>query len=77
MALLYHHIFQAMLQLACDPDQVTRQLFATLAFQTIHWFTNNTNYENPDTAVLLESILVTPSSHQEFSKFNEFKFERY
>ncbi|XP_050692200.1 DNA-dependent protein kinase catalytic subunit-like isoform X2 [Eriocheir sinensis] len=57
MALLYHHIFKAMLQLACDPDQVTRQLFATLAFQTIHWFTNNTNYENPDTAVLLEAIM--------------------
>lgn len=64
MALLYRHIFQAMLQLACDPDQVTRQLFATLAFQTIHWFTNNTNYENPDTTVLLEAIMVSLFSLQ-------------
>ncbi|MPC76789.1 DNA-dependent protein kinase catalytic subunit [Portunus trituberculatus] len=57
MAALYHHIFQAMLQLACDPDQVTRQLFFTLTHQTIHWFTNNRKFENPDTAVLLESIM--------------------
>uniref|UniRef100_A0A0P4W3R0 non-specific serine/threonine protein kinase n=1 Tax=Scylla olivacea TaxID=85551 RepID=A0A0P4W3R0_SCYOL len=57
MAALYHHIFQAMLQLACDPDQVTRQLFFTLTHQTIHWFTNNKKNENPDTAVLLESIM--------------------
>lgn len=58
MALLYQHIFQAMLQLACDPDQVTRQLFATLTFQTIHWFTHPANTKNPDKEVLLEAIMV-------------------
>ncbi|XP_071521265.1 DNA-dependent protein kinase catalytic subunit-like [Panulirus ornatus] len=57
MAPLYSHVFQAMLQLACDPDQVTRQLFLTLSYQMIHWFTNNQNFENPDTAVLLEAIM--------------------
>ncbi|XP_042208389.1 DNA-dependent protein kinase catalytic subunit-like [Homarus americanus] len=57
MAPLYHHVFEAMLQLACDPDQVTRQLFLTLSYQTIHWFTNNENSENVDTNVLLEAIM--------------------
>ncbi|XP_069947778.1 DNA-dependent protein kinase catalytic subunit isoform X2 [Cherax quadricarinatus] len=57
MAPLYRHVFEAMLQLACDPDQVTRQLFLTLAYQTIHWFTNNKNFENPDTVVLLDAIM--------------------
>ncbi|CAL4155876.1 unnamed protein product, partial [Meganyctiphanes norvegica] len=57
MAPLYRRVFAAMLQLSCDQDQVTRQLFLTLTFQTIHWFTNNRNFENPDTAVLLEAIM--------------------
>ncbi|XP_064117191.1 DNA-dependent protein kinase catalytic subunit-like [Macrobrachium nipponense] len=64
MAPLYRHVFRAMLQLSCDPDQVTRQLFITLIYQTIHWFTNNRNFENPDTVVLLETIMdgiVTPN----------------
>lgn len=58
MAPLFSHVFQAMLQLACDPDQVTRQLFLTLSYQAIHWFTNNQNFENPDTIVLLDAIMV-------------------
>ncbi|ROT76685.1 putative DNA-dependent protein kinase catalytic subunit-like [Penaeus vannamei] len=57
MAPLYRHIFSAMLRLACDPDHVTRQLFLTLSYQTIHWFTNNRNFENVDTMVLLEALM--------------------
>ncbi|KAK4317884.1 hypothetical protein Pmani_011063 [Petrolisthes manimaculis] len=57
MAPLYRRIFPGVLQLACDPDQVTRQLFLTLAFQVIHWFTNSQMFENPDTMVLLEAIM--------------------
>lgn len=59
MAPLYRRIFPGVLQLACDPDQVTRQLFLTLAFQVIHWFTNSQMFENPDTMVLLEAIMVS------------------
>lgn len=63
MAPLYRRIFPGVLQLACDPDQVTRQLFLTLAFQVIHWFTNSQMYENPDTMVLLEAIMVSFYMH--------------
>lgn len=43
MVNLYKHIFQALLHLACDPEQVARQLFQPLVFQLIHWFTGE-NY---------------------------------
>lgn len=72
MAPIFVHVFKAMLKLSCDADNVTKQLFLTLTFQCIHWFTNNRQYENPDTAALLNSImdgLITPndSGLREFS----------
>ncbi|KAB7494388.1 DNA-dependent protein kinase catalytic subunit, partial [Armadillidium nasatum] len=64
MTALYLRVFKAILTLSCDTDNVTRQLFLTLTFQIIHWFTNNKSFEHPDTAALLQVIMdciVTPN----------------
>ncbi|PIK41531.1 putative DNA-dependent protein kinase catalytic subunit [Apostichopus japonicus] len=57
MVNLYKHIFQALLHLACDPEQVARQLFQPLVFQLIHWFTGNKKFESEETMTLLNAIL--------------------
>ncbi|CAH2285137.1 DNA-dependent kinase catalytic subunit [Pelobates cultripes] len=54
---LYKRVFPVLLQLACDVDQVTRQLYEPLVMGLIHWFTNNKKFESPDTVALLEAIL--------------------
>ncbi|XP_021104653.1 DNA-dependent protein kinase catalytic subunit isoform X3 [Heterocephalus glaber] len=54
---LYKHTFPVLLHLACDVDQVTRQLYEPLVMQLIHWFTNNKKFESQDTVALLEAIL--------------------
>uniref|UniRef100_A0A8C5JY83 DNA-dependent protein kinase catalytic subunit n=1 Tax=Jaculus jaculus TaxID=51337 RepID=A0A8C5JY83_JACJA len=54
---LYKHTFPVLLHLACDVDQVTRQLYEPLVMQLIHWFTNNKKFESQDTVALLETIL--------------------
>ncbi|KAG5837285.1 hypothetical protein ANANG_G00237680 [Anguilla anguilla] len=54
---LYKRIFPVLLRLACDVDQVTRQLYQPLVMQIIHWFTNNKKFESQDTVLLLEAIL--------------------
>ncbi|XP_072855016.2 DNA-dependent protein kinase catalytic subunit [Pogona vitticeps] len=57
MSRLYKHTFPVLLRLACDVDQVTRQLYGTLVMELIHWFTNNKKFESQDTVTLLEAIL--------------------
>ncbi|XP_042110110.1 DNA-dependent protein kinase catalytic subunit [Ovis aries] len=54
---LYKRTFPVLLRLACDVDQVTRQLYEPLVMQLIHWFTNNKKFESQDTVALLEAIL--------------------
>nr|XP_025866827.1 DNA-dependent protein kinase catalytic subunit isoform X2 [Vulpes vulpes] len=54
---LYKRTFPVLLRLACDVDQVTRQLYEPLVMQLIHWFTNNKKFESHDTVALLETIL--------------------
>ncbi|XP_061073095.1 DNA-dependent protein kinase catalytic subunit [Conger conger] len=54
---LYKRVFPVLLRLACDVDQVTRQLYQPLVMQIIHWFTNNKKFESEDTVLLLEAIL--------------------
>uniref|UniRef100_A0A8C0TFX3 DNA-dependent protein kinase catalytic subunit n=1 Tax=Canis lupus familiaris TaxID=9615 RepID=A0A8C0TFX3_CANLF len=54
---LYKRTFPVLLRLACDVDQVTRQLYEPLVMQLIHWFTNNKKFESQDTVALLETIL--------------------
>ncbi|XP_035175280.1 DNA-dependent protein kinase catalytic subunit [Oxyura jamaicensis] len=57
MYLLYKRLFPVLLRLACDVDQVTRQLYEPLVMQLIHWFTNNKKFESQDTVAFLEAIL--------------------
>ncbi|KAL2645175.1 hypothetical protein R1flu_012762 [Riccia fluitans] len=54
---IYRRLLPAVLQLAVDVEQVTRQLFSEFAKQLIHWFTSNQQRENPETMTLLEAIL--------------------
>ncbi|KAF7660907.1 hypothetical protein LDENG_00272900 [Lucifuga dentata] len=54
---LHKRLFPILLRLACDVDQVTRQLFEPLVMQLIHWFTNNKKFESQDTVTVLEAIL--------------------
>ncbi|CAG8524807.1 39645_t:CDS:10, partial [Gigaspora margarita] len=54
---IYRRIFPALLRLAIDTDQVPRKLFRRLVAQMIHWFTNNAQYENPETIALLQCCL--------------------
>ncbi|KAM5158207.1 DNA-dependent protein kinase catalytic subunit [Mantella aurantiaca] len=54
---LYKRTFPVLLRLACDVDQVTRQLYEPLVMGLIHWFTNNKKFESHDTVALLEAIL--------------------
>ncbi|XP_048363545.1 DNA-dependent protein kinase catalytic subunit isoform X2 [Sphaerodactylus townsendi] len=57
MSRLYKRTFPVLLRLACDVDQVTRQLYEPLVMELIHWFTNNKKFESQDTVTLLEAIL--------------------
>ncbi|XP_032559787.1 DNA-dependent protein kinase catalytic subunit isoform X2 [Chiroxiphia lanceolata] len=54
---LHKRVFPVLLRLACDIDQVTRQLYEPLVMQLIHWFTNNKKFESQDTVAFLEAIL--------------------
>ncbi|CAJ1081863.1 DNA-dependent protein kinase catalytic subunit [Xyrichtys novacula] len=54
---LHKRLFPVLLRLACDVDQVTRQLFEPLVMQMIHWFTNNKKFESQDTVAVLEAIM--------------------
>uniref|UniRef100_A0A8C0BSU3 DNA-dependent protein kinase catalytic subunit n=1 Tax=Buteo japonicus TaxID=224669 RepID=A0A8C0BSU3_9AVES len=54
---LHKRLFPVLLRLACDVDQVTRQLYEPLVMQLIHWFTNNKKFESQDTVAFLEAIL--------------------
>ncbi|XP_078543449.1 DNA-dependent protein kinase catalytic subunit [Lissotriton helveticus] len=54
---LYKRTFPVLLHLACDVDQVTRQLYEPLIMGLIHWFTNNKKFESQDTVALLEAVL--------------------
>ncbi|XP_071960307.1 DNA-dependent protein kinase catalytic subunit-like [Antedon mediterranea] len=54
---LYKRVFPALLQLACDVEEVAKQLFEPFVMQLIHWFTNNRKFESEETMSLLDAIL--------------------
>lgn len=54
---IYLKIFPVMIRLAIDPDQVARDMYRLLYFQTIHWLTNNAQSENLETMALLSTCL--------------------
>ncbi|GBN03187.1 DNA-dependent protein kinase catalytic subunit, partial [Araneus ventricosus] len=53
MEAIYKKLFPGLLELACDVEQVTKQLFQPLVFQIIHWFTCNRVSKSPETSVIL------------------------
>nr|QOY44576.1 DNA-dependent protein kinase catalytic subunit [Alvinella pompejana] len=54
---LYQKLFPVLLQLACDTEQVARQLFGPLVMQLIHWFTSVMMFQSEGTKILLECIM--------------------
>ncbi|XP_071796803.1 DNA-dependent protein kinase catalytic subunit-like [Asterias amurensis] len=54
---LYRRIFPVLLRLACDIEQVSKQLFEPLVMQLIHWFTGNKTFESEETIALLKALL--------------------
>ncbi|XP_033121520.1 DNA-dependent protein kinase catalytic subunit-like [Anneissia japonica] len=54
---LYKRVFPALLRLACDVEEVAKQLFEPFVMQLIHWFTNNRKFESEETMSLLGAIL--------------------
>ncbi|GFO12449.1 DNA-dependent protein kinase catalytic subunit, partial [Plakobranchus ocellatus] len=56
MEQLYRRLFPPLLSLACDVEQVSKDLFEPLMMQLIHWFTNNKMAESPETMALLDCI---------------------
>ncbi|CAO3576402.1 unnamed protein product [Absidia cylindrospora] len=61
---LYQHVFPVLIRLSVDLDQVTRDMFQSLVAQIIHWLTNNAQYENPETILLLQTCLEAACSTQ-------------
>ncbi|KAI8501204.1 hypothetical protein Bbelb_212990, partial [Branchiostoma belcheri] len=57
MTRLYKKVFPVLMQLACDVEQVARQLFDPLMMQLIHWLTNNRKFESEETITLLDAIM--------------------
>ncbi|CAK8685319.1 unnamed protein product [Clavelina lepadiformis] len=57
VAPLYRKLFPTILRLACDVDEVSKQIFIPLVQQLIHWYTNNKKCESPDTMALLNSLM--------------------
>ncbi|GFR09046.1 DNA-dependent protein kinase catalytic subunit [Trichonephila clavata] len=53
MEALYKKLFPGLLELACDVEQVTKQLFRPLVLQIIHWFTCSRVSKCPETSVIL------------------------
>eukprot|EP00897_Mesotaenium_endlicherianum_P010382 jgi/Mesen1/9372/ME000610S08690 len=54
---VYRKLFPAILRLATDVDLVSRQLYEELSAQVVHWFTSNTQRDNPATLALLDALL--------------------
>ncbi|GFT93732.1 DNA-dependent protein kinase catalytic subunit [Nephila pilipes] len=53
MEALYNKLFPGLLELACDVEQVTKQLFRPLVLQIIHWFTCARVSKCPETSIIL------------------------
>lgn len=56
LAPIYKHTFPALLQLACDTDSVSKQLFSPLVYQIIHWFSRD-KHDREEVALLRDAIM--------------------
>ena len=52
----YRRLFPVILELAVDPEPVTKQLFSSLAYQLARWFTRNQAREAAETVALLDAV---------------------
>lgn len=50
----YLKIFPVILRLSVDIDKISRDLFSSLTFQLIHWFTNNSLNDDSESLILLD-----------------------
>ena len=53
---IYRRLFPVVIELAVDPEPVTRTLFSSLAYQLARWFTRNQAREAAETVALLDAI---------------------
>ena len=53
---MYRRLFPVVIELAVDPEPVTRTLFSSLAYQLARWFTRNQAREAAETVALLDAI---------------------
>ena len=53
---VYRRLFPVVIELAVDPEPVTRMLFSSLAYQLARWFTRNQAREAAETVALLDAI---------------------
>ncbi|KAI9025751.1 hypothetical protein CLU79DRAFT_698900, partial [Phycomyces nitens] len=51
---IYTRIFPVILRLAIDSDQISRAMFRALISQLIHWLTDTSQSDNPETITLLQ-----------------------
>ncbi|XP_067118451.1 DNA-dependent protein kinase catalytic subunit-like [Centruroides vittatus] len=56
MKKLYKNVLPALLQLACDVDEVARKLFEPFTFQLIHWFTTKRMINSDETKQFVQVI---------------------
>lgn len=54
---LYEHIFPAIFQIASDVEDISTKIFNTLCLQIVRWFANSKDYENPEIATLLDTLI--------------------
>ena len=65
---VYRRLFPVVIELAVDPEPVTRMLFSSLAYQLARWFTRNQAREAAETVALLDAItegLADPMSNDD------------
>lgn len=62
-AKLYARLFPVIIRLACEIDQVPRQLFEPLCYQIVKWFSSSKMYEHPEVESLLDSLIEGAQDH--------------
>ncbi|KAH1016070.1 hypothetical protein HUJ04_007350, partial [Dendroctonus ponderosae] len=69
---LLKSIAMPLLHLACDMDQVVRQIFEPLFMQIIHWYTSKTQRQGPHLAVIIDVLMdgVTHSTNASLRDFS-------
>ena len=58
---LYSRILPTIFAIACDVDDISTKIFNTLCLQIVRWFSGNKEYENKETACLLDTLMTCVS----------------